>query len=274
MVSPVNQASRRTRDRRWVLRPAALSAGIRLLVTALVVGAAAGGFPVTAVAAAGASGGAGPVPRGPTRTRAWVAEMVGPSIAYTRPGGGRPIMHVPTLTSWDDAPVVALVLASRLDRHGQRWVKIRLDRRPDGSSGWIEADNALLYTTPWRIVVSLHARTVSVYRNGRRRFSAPAVVGAPRTPTPTGLFAIAERIRQTDPNAFDGAWVLQLTAFSDALRRFGGGPGTIGLHGRGGASLETPLGVAGSHGCIRVDNSVIARIAADVRPGTPVYIER
>ncbi len=109
-------------------------------------------------------------------------------------------------------------------------------------------------------------------RDGRpvRRFSA--VVGAPGTPTPRGRFAIYEIARQSDPFGFLGPVALHLTAHSDVLANFGGGPGRVALHGRGGASLLDPLGSAASHGCIRVDSRRIAWLAGGARPGVPVTI--
>jgi lipoprotein-anchoring transpeptidase ErfK/SrfK len=46
----------------------------------------------------------------------------------------------------------------------------------------------------------------------------------------------------------------------------------VGIHGRGGASLATPLGTAGSHGCVRVDNAQIVFLARVAIAGTPVAI--
>jgi len=46
----------------------------------------------------------------------------------------------------------------------------------------------------------------------------------------------------SSPNAFLGSWILPLTARSDALQQFDGGDGTVGIHGRGRASLLDPLG--------------------------------
>ena len=56
------------------------------------------------------------------------------------------------------------------------------------------------------------------------------------------------------------------------LEDFGGGPGRIGLHGRGGASLRDLLGSARSHGCVRLDRKAITWLAARIRPGVPVTI--
>jgi lipoprotein-anchoring transpeptidase ErfK/SrfK len=113
-----------------------------------------------------------------------------------------------------------------------------------------------------------------VYRDGERVRSVRAVVGAPGTPTPRGLAAIYERNRQPDRTGFLGPWALSLTALSDVLESYGGGPGRIAIHGRGGASLRDPLGSARSHGCVRVSNGAVEWLAVHVLPGTPVDIRR
>ena len=99
--------------------------------------------------------------------------------------------------------------------------------------------------------------------------------GKPSTPTPTGLFAIAWAI-PWHPNDFLGSWVLELTAHSNVLQQFDGGDGTVGIHGRGGASLLDPLGSAASHGCIRLANDSIDWLVHTVGegwlPGTPVQV--
>ena len=102
------------------------------------------------------------------------------------------------------------------------------------------------------------------------------VVGKPSTPTPPGLFSIIGAW-PSSPNAFLGTWILPLTAHSDALQQFDGGDGTVGIHGRGGASLLDPLGSAASHGCIRVANAsidwLVRSIGVGALPGIPVQVD-
>ena len=118
----------------------------------------------------------------------------------------------------------------------------------------------------------LSSRVITVYRDGRRVRRFRAVVGAPGTPTPRGLSAIFERNAQPSAHGFLGPWVLSLTSFSNVLESFGGGPGRVGIHGRGGASLLDPLGSARSHGCIRISNGRVRWLARHARPGTPVRV--
>ena len=59
-----------------------------------------------------------------------------------------------------------------------------------------------------------------------------------------------------------GAWALGLSGYSDVLDHFGTGDGQIALHG---TANPDNLGTAVSHGCVRVDNAVITRLAASCR---------
>lgn len=208
----------------------------------------------------------------PTRAAAWTARVIVATDARSRPGSGRVLEHVPVTTSWGGAPVTLLVHGVRRDAAGRRWLRVGLLRRARRRTGWIRADVVVLGRTAWRVEVSLRRRHVVVRHRGRVRWRLRAVVGAPGTPTPTGTFSVLERVRQTNPDAFPGAWVLFLTAYSPVVRWFDGNDGQVGIHGRGGASLRDPLGSARSHGCIRLTNRAVARIARHVPDGSPVVI--
>jgi lipoprotein-anchoring transpeptidase ErfK/SrfK len=204
---------------------------------------------------------------------ATVARIVGRTPARRRLGSARGTTSLSAETAWSHQPQVLLVLGAAT-RDGREWVKVLLASRPNGSTAWVRRDRVVLATTPYWVEVHIRARTVAVYRAGRRIRTFRAVVGARKTPTPVGLAAIYERNRQPDPRAFLGPWVLSLTIMSDVLENFGGGPGRVALHGRSGASLRDPLGSARSHGCIRLANPKISWLARTLPVGTPVRITR
>ena len=144
-----------------------------------------------------------------------------------------------------------------------------LPGRPNGSSGWIAQQGTRLLLTGWHLFVSLGARRVTVYRHGRVLRSFSAVVGKPSTPTPTGNFFVEETLQMpvSEPG---GPFALALSARSDALQEFEGGPGQIALHGRDG--LGGTLGAAESHGCVRLATQSIDWLAQRIGPGVPVTI--
>ncbi len=200
-----------------------------------------------------------------------LAGIVAATQAWSKPGGGRLVWRVATQTLWSGEPQVLLVLGSTSSA-GRTWLRVLLPVRPDGTSAWIPRDNVTLLFTRYWIQVDKRARVVSLYHGGVLVRSFSAVIGKRGTPTPDGLAAIYERDRLANPNSFLGTWALPLTTLSNVLYNFGGGPGRVAIHGRGGASLNDPLGSARSHGCIRVANSSVQWIAEHVPQGTPVLI--
>jgi lipoprotein-anchoring transpeptidase ErfK/SrfK len=213
---------------------------------------------------------AGSGPYKVTPRLAHLAQVVVPTAVRAGPGRGARRGRMGTEARWGGGPVRLLVLRSALDRRGRRWFRVRLPERPNDRAGWIRADHTRTRRTRWRVIVSTGSRTVEVRRAGRtvRRFAA--VVGAPVTPTPHGLFAISERIRQA--GGVLGPWALHLTAHSQVLEDYGGGKGRVAIHGRSGALLADPLGTAASHGCIRLDNGAVSWLARRAIEGTPVRV--
>ena len=208
-----------------------------------------------------------------TPRMAHLAQVILPTSVRARPGPrARRVGLLGTEARWGGGPVRLLVLRSARGRGGRRWLRVRLQERPNDRAGWVAADRMRMTRTRWRVVVSTGSRTVTVLRAGRLVHRFGAVVGTPGTPTPHGLFAIGERIRQ--PPGVLGPWALHLTAHSQVLANFGGGPGRVAIHGRSGSLLSDPLGTAASHGCIRLANSAISWLAARAVEGTPVVVRR
>ncbi|HEX5247818.1 MAG TPA: L,D-transpeptidase [Gaiellaceae bacterium] len=97
----------------------------------------------------------------------------------------------------------------------------------------------------------------------------PAAVGRSVLPTPTGRHYIVELLRQPDPNGAYGPFAFGLSAYSHVLYSFGGGPGQIGIHG---TNEPASIGHSVSHGCVRIPNRDIVRLAYTLPLGTPVTI--
>ncbi len=161
------------------------------------------------------------------------------------------------------------VTGSLTGADGVRWLQVMLPGRPNSSTGWIAQQGTRKLMTGWHIVVDLAARRVSAYSNGHLLRSFRAVVGKSSTPTPTGQFFVEEIVQMASGEA-GGPFALALSARSDALQEFEGGPGQIAIHGRD--NLGGTLGAAESHGCIRLGSAGIDWLAARIGPGTPATI--
>ena len=165
----------------------------------------------------------------------------------------------------DGLPEVYVALRSR--RVGKAtWVHVRVPMRPNGTTGWVRA-SALgpLNVVRTRLVVDRGTLRAVLLRGGKAIWRAPVGVGAAGTPTPGGRFHIRERLRGMGGSY--GPWAFGTSAYS-VLSDWPGG-GVIGIHGTDQPGL---LPGRPSHGCVRVRNADIRRLARLMPIGTPVLI--
>jgi len=248
-----------------------LEAAVSPVRTVLSVAAVLSVFWMGPVGAASADSYTGKVLR-VTEQSSYSARIMIRTKAWARPGSTSRVRTIlQTKSAWSGGPQHLLILDSALVK-GRTWVKVRLASRPNSAFAWIPANRARIVRNPWRVTISRSKRLVTVFRAGEPVKRFRSVVGAPETPTPKGLFAVYEKVRQVPTNGFLGPYALHLTAHSNVLDSYGGGPGRVAIHGRDGASLADPLGTARSHGCIRVKNAMIRFIARSLPLGTPVNI--
>lgn len=149
------------------------------------------------------------------------------------------------------------------------WIQILLPTRPNGGTGWVRSGDVSLLSDPFRIVVALSAHKLTVLEGTIVVYTGPAATGAPQTPTPTGHYYIRVLLKTTDPSSVYGPFAYGLSAHSDALTQFAGGDAEIGVHGNNDASV---LGQSVTHGCVRMDNGEITKLATILPLGTPVDI--
>jgi lipoprotein-anchoring transpeptidase ErfK/SrfK len=170
--------------------------------------------------------------------------------------------------SWYERPSVLPVIATR-----PGWVRVRLAQRPDGSTAWLPAKDVRLSSTPYRIVVDLATTKLALYDRGRLVFSAPAGVGSPDDPTPTGQFFVAFDEQPPQPNPGYGPFIIVTSDHSQSISDWeGSGDAVIGIHGPLGEDAE--IGATGariSHGCIRLHDQALEQLA-QVPPGTPIDV--
>ena len=152
---------------------------------------------------------------------------------------------------------------------GTRWLRVRLPGRPNGHTGWIKARATVSKRTRWHVVVAPARRRVLVFNRARRVRSFSAIVGTAATPTPAGRFFVEENVLMP-PGSVGAPFALALSARSNVLQEFAGGPGQTAIHGTG--NVGGVLGTAASHGCVRLGGRAIRWLAARIPAGAPVTI--
>lgn len=171
-------------------------------------------------------------------------------VVYAAPGGA-PVAVLPAteLSSPTWVPVIQT-------RPG--WDEVLLPARPNHASGWISTQGQALQSadTSYVIRVDLAARQVAVFDGGQQLGSWTAAIGAPGTPTPTGRTFLMASLAPAHPTYTP--LILPLGAHSDTLDSFGGGPGTVALHGW---PDTTVFGHAVTHGCVRVPPAALSALS-------------
>ena len=162
---------------------------------------------------------------------------------------------------------IPLVFSVRSQRKG--WVRVQLPTRPNLSSAWVRRRDVRFTFTRMHVRVSLRQHRMDVYDGSRLRLRARIGVGKSLTPTPKGRYFVTDVVRPRDPKGFYGPYALGLSAHSNVYTSFEGGNGQVGLHG---TNRPGAIGSDVSHGCVRVRNSVITRMARSLPLGTPVTI--
>ena len=193
------------------------------------------------------------VERGPVlRNASWTSDVVGRLRFET-----------------EDGPLETyLALKRAVDRYGNEWIRIRLPGRPNGRTGWVEADDlGPLFTVRTMLLVDRGALRATLFRRGEEIWTSPIGVGTANTPTPAGRFWIRSRLRNLRGGTVYGPWAFGTAAYS-VLTDWPGG-GVVGIHG-----TDQPWLLPGrvSHGCVRVPNRAIRQLARLLPIGTPVRI--
>lgn len=245
------RTSSRNARRPWSPRWAAGAAA--LTVVALLTGCVAGPKPEGAHVSA--------TPSASHAVSVAATATVPKLTTYSSPGGEATSSFANPQPS--GAPLTFLVVRT----HGS-WLDVYLPKRPNESTGWVKLQDVTLSTLTYSLRVSTEQRKLSLYRGDTFVDSYAVATGTGGTPTPHGNFYLTELLAPT--NSGYGPYAFGLSAFSDVLTTFEGGPGQIGLHG---TDDESSVGRAVSHGCIRLANDDITALAKLLPLGTPVTIK-
>jgi lipoprotein-anchoring transpeptidase ErfK/SrfK len=199
-------------------------------------------------------------------TSVW-APVRRPTLARAAPSFiSQPIAPVGTQTSEGTTNLVLVTARGRVE--GRSWVKVRLPVLPNNTTGWVpRATLGGYHFVDTHLVVDLDRLTASLYKDGRVVFRTPVGVGTSSAPTPAGEFYVRDKLtRYSSP--FYGPVAFGTSARSPTLTDWPEG-GFVGIHGTNEPEL-LPGHV--SHGCIRMNNAAILRLARLLPIGTPLSI--
>jgi lipoprotein-anchoring transpeptidase ErfK/SrfK len=199
-----------------------------------------------------------------------IARVRVPNVAvYDSPTSARPSRSFVNPWLLNDDPKLPVGLVFLVEQRQGPWLQVLLPIRPNGTTGWVRSQDVTVQQNEFRITIELHAHRLVVYNGESVLLSDTVAVGLPATPTPTGTYFIRVLLKAPDPTTVYGPYAYGLSGHSEALNTFDGGDAELGIHGNNDASV---LGTDVSHGCIRMSNDKVTRLAGILPLGTPVQI--
>jgi lipoprotein-anchoring transpeptidase ErfK/SrfK len=165
---------------------------------------------------------------------------------------------------------LVLVIARTTDADNHVWLQVRLAVRPNNTTGWVPEDalSELQPVDTW-LRINTRAFRITLVKAGKTVFSARIGVGQPQWPTPKGQFFIRAKLSgYGGAGSVYGPLAFITSATSPTLTDWPGG-GIVGVHG-----TNQPGLIPGriSHGCIRLRNADILKLAKLMPVGTPLTI--
>lgn len=167
-----------------------------------------------------------------------------------------------------DGPAFARLPATQLENptwvpvvaeEGQ-WARVLLPSRPNGATGWVRtgSDQPIRKArSPYFVDIDIDEHRMVIYENDRVLGEWTVGVGRAETPTPrTRTFimaSIAETVTRFSPI------ILPLGVHSETFSTYGGGPGTVALHGWPESSV---FGRDTSDGCVRVPDEALRALTS------------
>jgi L,D-transpeptidase catalytic domain len=178
-----------------------------------------------------------------------------------------PVAAVSARTPEGTTNILEMLGGARLETSGL-WQRVRLAVLPNGKTGWVPRSSlggTVLLDT--RLVVDRSRLSATLFRDGVKVFSAPVGIGQGQWPTPAGAFYVRNVLTRYKSPTY-GPIAFGTSARSTAVTDWPAG-GYIGIHGTDQPSL---IPGAISHGCIRMRNADILRLARLMPVGTPVVV--
>ena len=128
-------------------------------------------------------------------------------VLWSAPNGGRILARAPVVTRWRSPTSFAV-----LERRGN-WLRVVSDLLPNNRSAWIAARGVPVRSTRLMVRIDVSARRLTVLLGSSVLRQATVAVGAPGSPTPTGVFSITDKL---DSSRHTG-WTSATAAASFAL---------------------------------------------------------
>lgn len=183
---------------------------------------------------------------------------------YAKPRG-RGIATVGARTNFGSQSVMSVV------RTRGKWLAVTMTAMGNGRVGWVRADAPGIDRGRVRvaITVDLSERRVELRRGKRLLKTVKVAIGRPGSSTPTGRFAITDKIPGSRYGPYYGCCILAFNGTQPNLPRGWRGGNRLAIHG---TDAPGSIGTPSSAGCLRAADADLKTLMRRVPLGTPVFV--
>jgi hypothetical protein len=215
---------------------------------------------------------AAPKPRRPRWRSLASSHRLGRTVAIVRRSvplrvrpNGRVAAHAGARTEFGSARVMSVA-----SQRGP-WLGVVTPELPNGRLAWVHIEHPGLRFR--RHAYTLHAdlsgRWVELRKGGRPIRRITVAIGRPGSETPTGRFAVTDKLRGGAYGPYYGCCILALNGEQPKLPPGWQGGNRLAIHG---TNSPGTIGAAASAGCLRAADSDLEMLMRRVPLGTPVLI--
>jgi L,D-transpeptidase catalytic domain len=188
----------------------------------------------------------------------------GTTVAVRDRPRGRVVARLPARTEFGSPQTLAVL------RQEDGWLGVSTTTLPNDRVGWIDPAGAGLShaRTPIELRADLSERTLTALAGGQVLHRSKVTVGSAVSPTPTGRFAITDKLRGTDFGSYYGCCILAISGRQTKLPPGWQGGDLLAIH--GGPSWA--IGGRLSAGCLHASERDLRWLMHRVPLGTPITI--
>jgi hypothetical protein len=191
----------------------------------------------------------------------------GRSVALRARPHGRTVTRLASRTEFGSRRVLAVT-----EVRG-RWLGVTSEARPNGRLGWVHwrSDALKLSRTPVSLHADLSRRRLELRRGRRVVKRITVTIGRPGSRTPTGRFAVTDKLSGARYGSYYGCCILALSGRQPNLPPGWSGGDRLAIHG---TNAPGTIGKAASAGCLRAADAPLRALMRRVPVGTPVFVRR
>jgi lipoprotein-anchoring transpeptidase ErfK/SrfK len=191
-----------------------------------------------------------------------IAHVRAAAALYARPSGPL-VARLGGRTEFGSRQTLGVV------RERRGWLAVVSTERPNRRLGWVRASAVRVTSTRMSLTLDLSRRRLVLKKGDQVLRRMTVGVGRPGSETPTGRYAVTDKLAGPRYGPYYGCCIIALSAHQPNLPAGWPGGNRIAIHG---TNAPATIGAAASAGCPHARDADLRVLMRRVPLGTPVFI--